>query len=715
MPKSSQNNNDDDPTGLYIDAPTNKWLISKRVGNGACGYVHLLEKVKRDTSVVPTNFVIKLAPLPLASSSNKKKKKSDLEKNADLLYHENTLYRNVLNDLRGTMIPDLPIVGYVGGSSSRNSSDVPPIAFGDIVNYRFLIMEKMEHPLHFLVPSLYENHSTSTATTISVKIGDIAMRLITLVEAMHSTQRLFVDIKPENFMIAFSTTTTPKKKSTAALRHLADRVRMIDFGLVENIKDATNNKHRIDNYPDASLVGTPIYASLNVMNGHTPSRRDDLESIGYVLSELILQIMAYGSTKKKAGGSNGQDDVEMDVLPWSNQGAKSDDEVLKLKQDGMDDKNGTLWKKLMGEKNNKNGNEICSIMKEYFEYIMSLEYKEKPDYEHLKLLCSKLNIVFGITNAKKKSSSETKIASSASASASASTRTTRRRVTRQSTKEAINNIDNQEEEEQDDDDVVIIDHSSSTAITHKRKSRTSAKAATAEALEEASSTSTQEKQIGKSGKSRKKRITKTTVTTTKTIEIIDDDEFADAHEDLQNDYKDSDEEMESVGHDEESDNNNDQNTVDVSFKSCGSMEWQEILSNNENDSCNINDASMPRNEPSATTSALKLECIEGPLKGESVSFSGTMIIGSNPTVGARSKVRPEILKIKDDEVAKSHAKLVLNKSGSKKKTLLTIRVSDLKSSHGTYVNGKKITGSGKQAFVNDKIKVGQSIFCVRQV
>ena len=59
------------------------------------------------------------------------------------------------------------------------------------------------------------------------------------------------------------------------------------------------------------------------------------------------------------------------------------------------------------------------------------------------------------------------------------------------------------------------------------------------------------------------------------------------------------------------------------------------------------------------------------------------------------------------------SKLALNKSGSKKKPLLTVRVTDMKSGHGTFVNGKKIGSSGKQAFLNDKIRIGKNVFCIK--
>ena len=93
------------------------WKIGKQLGSGACGSVHELVSTSMTSSNKSSSskmaWAIKIAPLPppSKSSTKSKRKKTPVERNADLILHEYTTLQNAGSSLRGVLVPEIPYMG----------------------------------------------------------------------------------------------------------------------------------------------------------------------------------------------------------------------------------------------------------------------------------------------------------------------------------------------------------------------------------------------------------------------------------------------------------------------------------------------------------------------------------------------------------------------------------------------------------------------------
>ena len=187
----------------------------------------------------------------------------------------------------------------------------------------------------------------------------IGIQLRDRLEYIHSKFIIHCDIKPQNVLVG---------KDNSSIIYLCD------FGIAQKYRSSKTGKHinfiKYDKY-----YVTLIYSSIHSMLGYQQSRRDDLESLGYMLIYL----------------KNG--------LPWE-----------KIKFKNIED----YKNKILDLKKNLDIKKLCKGLpfqfNEYIKYVRELKFEEKPNYTYLRNLFyeilfnlnKKNDYIFSWNNNKKK-------------------------------------------------------------------------------------------------------------------------------------------------------------------------------------------------------------------------------------------------------------------------------------------------------------------------
>ena len=177
-------------------------------------------------------------------------------------------------------------------------------------------------------------HKLPTKKMTLKTVAMLSIQMIKILKIIHEKNYIHRDIKPDNF--------------TMGINDSNNKLFIIDFGLSKLYRDPKTLIHN-PLIKRRKLTGTARYASINALEGYELSRRDDLESVSYVILYLLKG-----------------------WLPW--QGL-----IVKKKND--------KYSKILEKKKELSDETLCKgfpyQIKQFVSYVRHLNYEEDPQYDFM--------------------------------------------------------------------------------------------------------------------------------------------------------------------------------------------------------------------------------------------------------------------------------------------------------------------------------------------
>ena len=199
-------------------------------------------------------------------------------------------------------------------------------SFGFYGKYNILVMQLLGISLE----DIFNKRGKFSIKTTAM----LGYQMINVLQFIHDRHIIHRDIKPDNYVMGIN--------DMNAVLYL------LDFGLAKKYRSSKT----LVQYPyvkKQNLTGTARYASIHALKEMEQSRRDDLESTGYVLMYFLR-------------GN----------LPWQG-----------LKTKTKDNK----YQKILEKKKSTSSEELCKNFpiefKQYIDYTKKLGYTENPNYDKL--------------------------------------------------------------------------------------------------------------------------------------------------------------------------------------------------------------------------------------------------------------------------------------------------------------------------------------------
>lgn len=307
------------PEGKVLDdMDGNQWTLGKMIGSGGFGLIYLAFSTNKPNK--DARHVIKVEYQengPLFS---------------ELKFYQRAAKREYIKkwiEQRKLDYLGVPIFYGFGLTNFKGRS------------YRFMVMERLGIDLQQKLSDQKGTFQKSTVLQLGIRVLDI-------LEYIHENEYVHGDIKAANLLLGY---TNP------------DRVYLADYGLCYRYCPNGNHKQYQEN-PRKGHNGTIEFTSLDAHKGVAPSRRSDVEILGYCMLRWLCGKLPWDANLEdplavQTAKTNLLDELPQSVLSWAS------------------------------------GSSCCELA-QFLVCVHNLAYEEKPDYQKLKKILNPNGVPLGL-------------------------------------------------------------------------------------------------------------------------------------------------------------------------------------------------------------------------------------------------------------------------------------------------------------------------------
>ncbi|CAG5131413.1 unnamed protein product, partial [Candidula unifasciata] len=301
------------PPGTVLkDLSKREWKLGSVIGQGGFGLIYLASEASSDKKT--ENHIVKIEPKdngPLFCETHFYQRVAKLEYIQAFVTEHRLRY--------------LSIPPYISaGLQTYNSRE-----------YRFLVMPRLGKDLQKLLQECGGQFPPNTTYAVG-------LRMVDALQFLHEKEYVHADIKASNILLGYSKG-----------HDVTNEVYLVDYGLAYRYTVGSEHKEYKED-PKRAHDGTIEFTSRDAHKGLAPSRRGDLEILGYCMLQWLCG-----------------------KLPWENR-LSDPNYVAKSKESFMDSLSAQLTKCLPDSPPHSD------CMQKYFQLVNKLQYHSTPNYDRIR-------------------------------------------------------------------------------------------------------------------------------------------------------------------------------------------------------------------------------------------------------------------------------------------------------------------------------------------